>query len=208
MKSIGYEYFWTKRPYTASQARSRLSNVNFDIVMRIPLISPLNIPTVKLLPTWGLMQRNCSGLLLIQVPGCDSAPQAHNRVSNVNFDIVGWVKAPGNKFHLNPKWARNLTGDSNWGHPQYRSWHLTPCLRCRIPLRHLSYLKTRAIPLTKAPSGKELCRWEERKKKKKKWKCLVGFCNISCKILNGKVYKHKSNQLIKHRCILKDRIQI
>ena len=94
------------------------------------------------------------------MPGCDSAPQAHTGVSNVNFDIVGWVKAPGNKFHLNPKWARNLTGDSNWGHPQYRSWYLTPCLRCRIPLRHLSYLKTRAIPLTKAPSGKEPCRWE------------------------------------------------
>ena len=62
MKSIGYEYFWTKRPYTASQARSRLSNVNFDIVRRVPLISPVNIPTVNLLPTWGLMQRNRPGL--------------------------------------------------------------------------------------------------------------------------------------------------
>jgi hypothetical protein len=30
-------------------------------------------------------------------------------------------------------------------------------LRCIIPPSHLSQLKARAIPLTEAPSGKELC---------------------------------------------------
>jgi hypothetical protein len=31
-------------------------------------------------------------------------------------------------------------------------------LRCRNPPRHLSQLKTKAIALIEAPSGKELCR--------------------------------------------------
>jgi len=51
MRSIGYEYFCTKRPYTAPAAYSRLSNVNFDIVGRVPLISPVNVPTAKMFPT-------------------------------------------------------------------------------------------------------------------------------------------------------------
>ena len=37
-------------------------------------------------------------------------------------------------------------------------WHPAVGLRCIIPPRHLSQLKTRAIPLTYAQSGQELCR--------------------------------------------------
>ena len=37
-------------------------------------------------------------------------------------------------------------------------WHPAVGLRCRNPPRHLSQLKTRAIPLTETPSGQELCR--------------------------------------------------
>jgi hypothetical protein len=56
----------------------------------------------------------------------DNAPQAHSRVSNINFDIWIWE------------------GDS------------IPAvgLRCIIPPRHLSQLKTRAIPLTYLKVGK------------------------------------------------------
>jgi hypothetical protein len=37
-------------------------------------------------------------------------------------------------------------------------WHPAVGLRCIIPPRHLSQLKTRAIPLISTPSGQELCR--------------------------------------------------
>ena len=49
--------------------------------------------TAKFFATWGLSQRYCPCLLLTQVPSWDNAPQAHSRVSNINFDIVkncGW----------------------------------------------------------------------------------------------------------------------
>jgi hypothetical protein len=61
------------------------------------------------------------------VPRRDNAPQAHSRVSNINFDIWIWggdpfhiplkitegrqsssVKDPGNTFNLSSKWARAL----------------------------------------------------------------------------------------------------
>ena len=43
--------------------------------------------TTKFLPTWGFNQRYWPGLYLTEVPGCVSAPQAHSRLSNINFDI-------------------------------------------------------------------------------------------------------------------------
>jgi hypothetical protein len=60
------------------------------------------------------------------VPGWVSAPQAHNRVSNINFDIwkkkyggaglykysptqaLKSVKGTGNTLDFNPKWLRTL----------------------------------------------------------------------------------------------------
>jgi hypothetical protein len=49
----------------------------------------------------------------------DIAPQAHSRVSNINFDI--WISA-SNTFDLNPKWQRTLPSIGNF------SWdmHMVP----------------------------------------------------------------------------------
>jgi hypothetical protein len=43
--------------------------------------------TAKFFPTWDLSQRYCPTNKLTYVPGRDSAPQNHSRVSNINFDI-------------------------------------------------------------------------------------------------------------------------
>jgi hypothetical protein len=43
--------------------------------------------TAQFLTTWGFNQRYFPGLELTYVPGWVSAPQAHSRVSNINFDI-------------------------------------------------------------------------------------------------------------------------
>jgi hypothetical protein len=43
--------------------------------------------TAKFLTTWGYSQRHSLGVYLAEVPGWVFAPQAHSRVSNINFDI-------------------------------------------------------------------------------------------------------------------------
>jgi hypothetical protein len=43
--------------------------------------------TAKFLPTWSFNQRYWSGLYLTEVPVWVSTPQAHSRLSNINFDI-------------------------------------------------------------------------------------------------------------------------
>jgi hypothetical protein len=61
------------------------------------------------------------------MPGWDSAPQSHSRVSNINFDrpscgldvqnpthSLKSVKDPGNTFELNPKWERTLLSFDNF----------------------------------------------------------------------------------------------
>jgi hypothetical protein len=45
--------------------------------------------TAKFFATRGLIQRYCPGLYLTYVPRWDNAPQAHSRMSNINFDI--WI---------------------------------------------------------------------------------------------------------------------
>ena len=73
------------------------------------------------------------------------------------------VKVPGNTFNLNPKWARTLPSLIYCSRNIYRdhpfttkkksfikvdiSYHAED-LRCRNQSRHLSQLKSRAIPLT------------------------------------------------------------
>jgi hypothetical protein len=56
--------------------------------------------SVKFLPTWGFNQKYFPGLLLTEVPGWVSAPQARSRVSNINFptQALKSVKGPGNIF--------------------------------------------------------------------------------------------------------------
>jgi hypothetical protein len=43
--------------------------------------------TAKFFPTRGFNQRYWSCLYLTEVSGCVFAPQAHSRLSNINFDI-------------------------------------------------------------------------------------------------------------------------
>ena len=43
--------------------------------------------TAKFLPTWGLSQMYLPGSLTDLSAGWVFAPQAHSRVSNINFDI-------------------------------------------------------------------------------------------------------------------------
>ena len=45
--------------------------------------------TAKFLPTWEFNQRYCLGLYQTEVSGWVSAPQAHSRVSTINFHI--WI---------------------------------------------------------------------------------------------------------------------
>jgi hypothetical protein len=80
---------------SAHQVHSRVSNINFDIwiffsgggLYKYPM---KNISrTAKFWPTWGFSQRHCLGLYLTEMPGWVSAPQAHSKVSNINFDI--WI---------------------------------------------------------------------------------------------------------------------
>ena len=56
----------------------------------------INIPwniyaeaTAKFLPTWGVSQKYFPGpFTVLRCLGGISAPQAHSRVSNINFDIL------------------------------------------------------------------------------------------------------------------------
>ena len=85
---------------SAPQAHSRVSNINFDIwfsFMKGVLYEyhMKNIlRTAKFLTTWGLSQRYCPGLSLTEVSGWVFAPQAHSRVSNINFDIWNFLGEP------------------------------------------------------------------------------------------------------------------
>jgi len=70
--------------------RWNVSNINFDIWI---LGGTLYIPVknyqrmAMFFANWGLSQRYCPGLKLTEMPRWDNAPQAHSRVSNINFDI-------------------------------------------------------------------------------------------------------------------------
>jgi hypothetical protein len=44
--------------------------------------------TANFFLTWGLSQSYCPGLKLTLVPDLVPAPQAHSRVSTINFDIL------------------------------------------------------------------------------------------------------------------------
>ena len=72
---------------SAPQVKNRVSSVNYDIGG--PLISPVTFSTVKILYTSGLCQWYSPGLYLNLVPEWDSTPQAHSRMSNINFDSGG-----------------------------------------------------------------------------------------------------------------------
>jgi hypothetical protein len=87
---------------SAPQARSRVSNINFDIwfsswrgegLYKYPMNNILR--TAKFLPTWGFNQKYFPGLLLTEVPGWVSAPQAYSRMSNISFDIWFFFKEGG-----------------------------------------------------------------------------------------------------------------
>jgi hypothetical protein len=84
------------------------------------------------------------------VPRWENVPQAHSRVSNINFDIC-----PGNTFNLIPKWARTLLSLIYFSWDIYRDslahffsnikvdiWHPAVGLRCIFSPRHLRHLKT------------------------------------------------------------------
>jgi hypothetical protein len=95
-----------------------------------------------------------------------SAPQAHSRVSNINFDNWFFFMEGGlYKYPMLHKSKSNIKVDI---------WSPATGLRCRNPLRHFSLLKTRAIPLTR-PLGvyvKGIIRafnWP---------KCLGGFLHL------------------------------
>jgi hypothetical protein len=78
---------------SAPEAHSRVSNINFEIWIFFCAggLYKYSMNTIlrraKFLPNWGFNQRYWPGLLLNEVPGWVSAPQAHSRVSNINFDI-------------------------------------------------------------------------------------------------------------------------
>jgi hypothetical protein len=85
-------------------SRTLPSLIYFYGILKYPMQNILR--TAKFLTTWGLGQRYCPGLLLTEVPVWVSVPQAHSRVSNINFNIC--VKGPGNTFDRSSKWSRTL----------------------------------------------------------------------------------------------------
>ena len=89
------------------------------------------LKTAKFLPTWGSNQRYYPILKLTEVPGWVSAPLAHSRVSNINFDIWffcfegGLYKYPIKIYIKDGKVLAHLEIKS-----KVLSWHLTDWNAC------------------------------------------------------------------------------
>ena len=80
---------------SAPRDHSRVSNINFDIWISFcggclyKYLMKNILRTAEFLSTWGFNRMYWPGLYMTEVPGWVSAPQAHSRVSNINFDI--WI---------------------------------------------------------------------------------------------------------------------
>jgi hypothetical protein len=103
----------------------------------------------------------------------DNAPQAHSRVSNINFDI--WKKIVKGGLYKYP--IKNISRTAKFAvldiylwdiqkdpPPQfgfkYQSWYLTPCcgLQVHYPTKELMWVKEPDNTFSLAKSGQELCR--------------------------------------------------
>jgi hypothetical protein len=73
------------------------------------------------------------------VPRWDNAPQAHSRVSNIDFDIWIWwgtllaLGGPDNIFDINPEWQRMLPAFGNF------SWNMYKVPRPQIQISKLIF---------------------------------------------------------------------